>query len=144
MNRDPLSGLAYHLPQDRERRGVVTWGRQRPEVRDEELDILERRLLVLLEVEAQPASGEAALTVRLFTRDQRRQLKRLGDRHPANLSRGHLGEHEVVVFQGPPEDRSRMALRGRRSYSRGRDGLASLEGARSAANPRGYSRQRAE
>jgi len=28
----------------------------------------------------------------------------------ADLSRGHLGEHEVVVFQRPPEDRSRMAV----------------------------------
>jgi uncharacterized protein YaeQ len=51
--------------------------------------------------------------VRLFAGDQCRQLERLGDRQPADLPRGHLGEHEVVVFQRPPEDRSRMALRGR-------------------------------
>jgi hypothetical protein len=39
---------------------------------------------------------------------------------------GHLDEHEVVAFQRPPEDGSRMALRGRRCSSPGRDGLTSL------------------
>ena len=35
-----------------------------------------------------------------------RKLERLGDRHPADLPRGHIGEHEVVSFQRPTEDRS--------------------------------------
>ena len=74
---------------------------------------------MFLEIEAEPAGGEAALAVRLFTRDQCGELERLGDRHPADLSRGHLGEHEVVVFQRPLEDGSRMALRGRRNSSPG-------------------------
>ncbi len=74
-----------------------------------------------------PAGGEAAVAVRLLPGDQRRQLERLGDRHPADLSRGHLGEHEVAAFQRPPEDRSRMALRGRRSSSLGPNGNASVE-----------------
>jgi hypothetical protein len=34
------------------------------------------------------------------------------------------------VFQRPPEDRSRMALRGRRCSSPGRDGVASLKRSR--------------
>ena len=89
--------------------------------------MLERRLLVLLEPETEPAGCEAAVAVRLLPCDQCGELERLGDRHPADLSRGHFGEHEVVVFQRPPEDRSRMALRGRRSSSRGRDGVVSLE-----------------
>jgi len=81
--------------------------------------MLERRLLMLLEVEAEPAGGEAAVAIRLFACDQCRELERLGDRHPADLSRRHLREHEVVVFQRPTEDRSRMALRGRRYSSPG-------------------------
>jgi hypothetical protein len=115
------------LPQNCERRGVVFSGGERSQVRDEQLDIVECRLLVFLEIEAQPAGGEAALAVRLFPRDQCGQLERLGDRHAADLSCGHLGEHEVVPFQRPPKDRSRVALRGRRSSSRGRDGFPSLE-----------------
>jgi hypothetical protein len=65
--------------------------------------------------------------VRLLPRDQCRQLKPLRDRHAPDLSRGHLGEDEVVVFQRPPKDRSRMALRGRRYPSPSRDGSLSLE-----------------
>jgi len=81
--------------------------------------MLKCRLLVFLEVEAEPAGGEAAVTFRLFPRDQRRQLERLGDRHAADLARGHLCEDEVVVFQRSPKDRSRVALRGRRCSSPG-------------------------
>ena len=81
--------------------------------------MLKRRLLVFLEINTEPASGKAAVAFGLFPRDQRRQLERLGDCHPADLPRGHLGEHEVVVFQRPPEDRSRVALRGRRCSSPG-------------------------
>src|SRR6059058_2708262 len=55
------------------------------------------------------------------------QLVRLRDRHAADLSCGHLGEDEFVVFQRPAEDCSRVALRGRRCSSPGRDGVASLE-----------------
>jgi hypothetical protein len=65
---------------------------------------------VFLKPEAEPAGGEAAVAVRLLPRDQCRQLERLGDRHAADLSRGHLGEYEIAAFQRPPEDRSRMAL----------------------------------
>jgi hypothetical protein len=79
-------------------------------------------LSCFLEPEAEPAGSEAAVALGLFPRDQCRQLERLGDRHPADLARGHLGEHEVVAFQRPPEDRSRMALRGRRCSSLGQDG----------------------
>jgi hypothetical protein len=57
---------------------------------------------VFLEIEAEPAGREAIVAVRLFPRDQCRQLERLGDRQPADFSGGHLGEHEVVVFQRPP------------------------------------------
>jgi hypothetical protein len=110
--------------------------RESSQVRDELLDMLKRRLLVFLEIEAEPAGGEAAVALGLFACDQRRQLERLGDRHPADLSRGHLGEDEVVVFQRPPEDRSRMALRGRRCSSPGPSGVVSLE--------RGNLRQRAD
>jgi hypothetical protein len=55
----------------------------------------------------------------LLPRDEGCEIKRLGDCHPADLSRGHLGEHEVVVFQRPPQDDSRVALRGRRCSSPG-------------------------
>jgi hypothetical protein len=89
---------------------MVLWGRERSQVGDEWLDIFERCLLMFLEVEAQPAGGEAAVAVRLFARDQCRELERLGDRDPADLSRRYLSEHEVVVFQRPAEDRSRVAL----------------------------------
>ena len=53
---------------------------------------------MFLEIQAMPAGGEAAVALGLLPRDQRRQLERLGNRHPADLSRGHLGEDEVVVF----------------------------------------------
>ena len=33
----------------------------------------------------------------LLPRDEGCEIKRLGDCYPADLSRGHLGEHEVVV-----------------------------------------------
>jgi hypothetical protein len=98
---------------------MVLRGRQRLQIRDDQRDIFERRLLVLLEVEAEPSGGEAAVAVRLLPGDQCGQLERFSDRHPADLSRGHLGENEVVVFQRPPEDRSRVALRGRRCSSPG-------------------------
>ena len=84
--------------------------------------MLERRLLVLLEPEAEPAGGEAAVALGLLPRDQCRELERLGDRHATDLSCGHLGEDEVVMFQRPPEDRSRMALRGRLCSSPGPSG----------------------
>jgi len=42
------------LPQDRQRSGVVRSGGERSQVRDEQRDILERRPLVFLEVQAQP------------------------------------------------------------------------------------------
>jgi hypothetical protein len=106
---------------------VVLWGRERSQVRDEQLDIVKRRFLVFLEIEAQPAGCKTAVAARLFARDQCRELECLGDRHAADLARGHLGEDEVVVFQRPPKDRSRMALRGRRSSSRGPSGEASLK-----------------
>jgi hypothetical protein len=94
-------------------------GRKRSQVRDQQLDLFERCLLVLLEVQARPAGSEPAVAVRLLPRNECRQLERLGDGHPANLSCGHSGEDEVVVFQRPPEDRSRMALRGRGCSSPG-------------------------
>jgi hypothetical protein len=50
--------------------------------------------------------------MRLLARDQRRQLERLGDRHAADLSCGHLGEDEVVPFQRPPKDGSTLLLSG--------------------------------
>jgi hypothetical protein len=84
---------------------MILWTRQRSKVRDEQPDIFERRLLVFLEPEAEPAGGEAAVAVRLFPRDQRRQLERLGDRHAADLSAGHLGEYEVVVLRSDPRCR---------------------------------------
>jgi hypothetical protein len=37
---------------------MVLWGRERLQVRDEQRDIFERRLLVLLEPEAEPTGGE--------------------------------------------------------------------------------------
>jgi hypothetical protein len=43
---------------------VVLWGRERSQVRDEQLNIFERRLLVFLEIEAEPAGGEPAVAVR--------------------------------------------------------------------------------
>jgi hypothetical protein len=107
------------LPQDRECRRMLFRARERSQVRDEQFDMLKRRLLVFLEIEAEPAGGEAAVAVRLLPRHECRQLERLGDRHAADLSRGHLGEHEVVVFQRPLKDRSRVALRGRRCSSPG-------------------------
>jgi hypothetical protein len=42
------------LPQDRQRPGVVRSGGERSQVRDEQRDILERRPLVFLEVQAKP------------------------------------------------------------------------------------------
>ena len=101
---------------------MALWGRESSQVRNKQGDILERRLLVLLEPEAEPASGEAAVAAGLFPRDQCRQLERLGDRHSADLPRGHFGEHEVVVFQRPPEeDRLReLEVAAKRSLSGGR------------------------
>jgi hypothetical protein len=69
---------------------VVLSGRERSQVRDEHFDMLERRQLVF----ATSAFNSSASAIV----------------HPADLSRGHLGEDEVAAFQRPPEDRSRVAL----------------------------------
>jgi hypothetical protein len=98
---------------------MVVWVRYRSQVRDQELDIFECGLLVLIKVKAQPAGSKAAVAVRLLPGDQRRQLEGFGDRHAADLSSSHLGEYEVVAFERPAEDRSRVALRGRRRSSPG-------------------------
>jgi hypothetical protein len=103
---------------------VVFSGRERLQIRDEQRDIFERRLLVFLEIDAEPAGGEAAVTLRLLACHQRCQLERLRNRHAADLSRSHLGEHEVAAFERPPKDRSRVALRSRRRSSRGPSGTA--------------------
>jgi hypothetical protein len=114
-------------PRDRKRRGVILPRGEGLQARDEQGNIVERRFLVLLQVEAEPASGEAAVAIGLLTRDQACQLERLGDRHAADLRRGRLGEHEVVAFERPPENRSRVALRGSTLLLSGtRDGKASL------------------
>ena len=60
------SALPCGLSQDRERRAVVLWGSERSQVRNEQLDMLERRTLVFLEIETEPAGGEVAAAVRLF------------------------------------------------------------------------------
>jgi hypothetical protein len=66
------------------------------------------------------ASGRrSGRTDQVVSAHQRRQLERLADRHAADFSRGHLGEHEVVVLQSPLEDAAGVALRGRRSSSPG-------------------------
>jgi hypothetical protein len=120
------SALSCSLSQDRKRRGVILWDGERLKVRDEQSDVFECRLLVLFEEETKPAGGEASVAVRLLAGDQGRQLERLGDRHPADLPRGHLGKDEVVAFQRPAEDRSRLPLRSRRCSSPGPSGVASL------------------
>jgi hypothetical protein len=96
---------------------------------------LERRLLVFLEIEAQPAGGEAAVTVRLLPCDQCRQLERLGDRHSADLSSRHLGGDKVAAFQRSSKDRSRVALRGRRSLLSGAERRDELSVARCVSPP---------
>jgi hypothetical protein len=106
-------------PQGRKRRGVILWHGERLLARDEQPDIFKRRLLVLIQVEAEPASGEAPVTVRLLPCHQRCQLERLGNRHAADFSRGHLCEDEVAALKRPPEDRPRVALRGRGCSSPG-------------------------
>ena len=45
---------------------MVLSGRERLQVREEQFNMLERRLLVLLEPEAKPAGGEAGVAVRLL------------------------------------------------------------------------------
>jgi hypothetical protein len=55
-------------PQSRECRAVVVRAREQSQVRKEQRHILERRLLVFLEPETEPAGGEAAEAVRLLPR----------------------------------------------------------------------------
>ena len=103
----PKSSLPGGLPQDRERRRVVPWGRERSQVRDEQLDIFQRRLLVLLQVDAEPAGGEAAVAVRLFARDQRSQLERLDEADLADLSRRRLSA--LASFRWPSQSSRRRS-----------------------------------
>jgi hypothetical protein len=51
---------------------VVLRARQRSQVGDEGRNLFERRLLVLLEIQAKPSGGEAALALGLFACDQGR------------------------------------------------------------------------
>ena len=58
--------MPYGLSEHRKGRHMVVGARERSEVRDEQLDIFECRLLVFLEIDAEPAGGEAAVALRLF------------------------------------------------------------------------------
>jgi hypothetical protein len=99
---------------------VILRSRERSQIPYEQRDILERRLLVFLEPEAQPAGGEAAVAIGLLTPDQGRELERLGDRDAADLPRGHLCDHEVSALERSLKDRSRMPLGRQLRLSRGR------------------------
>jgi hypothetical protein len=74
---------------------------------------------VFLEVEAEPATGEAAVAVRLFAGDQCRQLERLGDRDAGDLGRGSPRRARGCHVPAPAGRSFEVALRGRRSSSLG-------------------------
>jgi hypothetical protein len=68
------------------------------------------------------ASGYALLPGLFFPGDQERQLERVGEPEPGKLLRRRLCDEQVLVLERPAEDRSRVALRGRRSSSLGPTG----------------------
>jgi hypothetical protein len=66
------------------------------------------------------------MPTRVLARDQHGQLERLGKADAADLLRGRLRDEQVPALDRSAEDGPRMALRGRRSSSRGRSGFSSL------------------
>ena len=109
IGRSSESTLSHSLSQDRERRGVLRQARKRSQVRDKQRHIVERRLLVLFEPEAEPAGGEAAVAVRLLPRDQRRHLERLDEADVADLFGLRLRDQHVVALERSLEE-ARAAL----------------------------------
>src|SRR6266480_718869 len=79
--------------------------------------------------------GEAAR----YRRVARGRGARSGLRARSNLPRGHLGEYEVVVFERPPKDRPRVALRGQTLLLGAEALYASLERDLESAYSRGGS-----
>jgi hypothetical protein len=103
-------------------------------VQDEERDLMEGRLLMLLEIATQPPRREAAVTMGLLTGDESCQLERLHEADLPDLPRRRLGNEQVVILERALEDGARVALRGRVPSSRGRDGSPSLERKSRSAN----------
>ena len=87
--------------------------------RSDQRGLVDRRLVMLVEVAPQPSSGNPRVSPRILARDQLRQLERLAEGEPANLLRGRLGYEKVAALERSPEDRPRVALRSRRSSSPG-------------------------
>ena len=126
LSRASLSRMAAppcDLPQNRERRGVVLSCRERSQVRDEQRDIFERRLLVFLEREAEPAGGEATVTLRLVSArpvPSARALRRLSLGRSPRRARGcRVPAPAGRSFEGGPA-RSTLLLSGA-------DGRATLD-----------------
>jgi hypothetical protein len=73
-----------------------------------------------------PANRHPRMPARFFAGDQERQLERLVEADPADLLRRRLRDEQVPALERSAEERARVALRGRRSSSPGRDGERSL------------------
>jgi hypothetical protein len=83
MSRGPTRPTRYRPALPNSLIAASTAGQRGVEVRDEQRDIVERGLMVFLEIEAQPAGCEAAVAVRLFPPRQAPSA-----RAPRRLSRG--------------------------------------------------------
>jgi hypothetical protein len=90
---------------------------QRREARGDQRRLVDRHAVVLVEVAAKPAGGDARMPARILARDQQRQVESLGQADPADLLRGRFGDEQVAALERSTKDRPRVALRGRRSSS---------------------------
>src|SRR5262249_53025820 len=76
------------------------------------------------------------MPARVFPRDQRCQLERVGQADPPELAGHAFGNREIPHAQSVREDRVRSSRRGRRASSAGPDGRASLRRAPRRQRPR--------
>jgi hypothetical protein len=96
---------------------LVARPRQSDEAGRGEPGLLDRHVGMLLEETQQPASGDPLMAMRILTRDQQRELKRVEEAELRELSsRGDSGKH-VPALERLLEDPVGPTLGGRRSSS---------------------------
>jgi hypothetical protein len=92
----------------------------------DESELLDHRVRVLFEEALEEAGRRSRASARVFPRDERCQLERLGQRDPADLARSGLGDEQVVAFERSVKDRPRVPLGSQSVAFPGPDGDRSL------------------
>jgi hypothetical protein len=78
---------------------------QRRQARGDQRRLVDRRLVMLVQVATKPARRDARMPARVLARDQDRQLESLGEAYPKELPRRRLSDGQVPALDRPSEDR---------------------------------------